>query len=197
MPGAKGIRRKGSGDRRVEICDTRFAASEDMIKTNVMRMLDAQKVAYEARVYDASQEFHSADEAAALIGAPVGQVYKTLVVLSQDAPKGGGRNKPMLVMVASDREVDLRLLAKSVQAKKLRMATKKEAEEMTGAQIGGISALAQLNKGFEILLDARALEIQTIHISGGVRGVDVALRVTDLARVTNAKLVQATSSELK
>lgn len=166
-----------------------------MIKTNAMRMLDAQKVAYEVKVYDDSQEFHSADKAAALIGAPVEQVYKTLVVLSEDAGKGGGRKKPMLVMVASDREVDLRLLARSVGEKKLRMATKKEAEQLTGAQIGGISALAQLNKGFEILLDARALSLDTIHVSGGVRGVDISLRVTDLIRLTGAKTVQATPQE--
>lgn len=172
--------------------DRRGAMGGVMIKTNAMRMLEAQKVAYEAKVYDDSQEFHSADEAAALIGAPVEQVYKTLVVLSEDAPKGGGRKKPMLVMVASDREVDLRLLAKSVGEKKLRMATKKEAEQLTGAQIGGISALAQLNKGFEILLDARAMELERIHVSGGVRGVDIALQVVDLVRVTRAKAVSAT-----
>ena len=130
-----------------------------------------------------------------MIGAPVEQVYKTLVVLAEDAPKGGGRKKPMLVMVASDREVDLRLLAKSLGEKKLRMATKKEAEQLTGAQIGGISALAQLNKGFEILLDARALALDMIHVSGGVRGVDIALHVTDLVRVANAKAVEATLQE--
>lgn len=165
----------------------------NMIKTNAMRMLDAQKVKYEAKVYDDSQEFHSADEAAALIGAPVEQVYKTLVVLSEDAPKGGGRKKPLLVMVASDREVDLRLLAKGTGDKKLRMATKKEAEQLTGAQIGGISALAQLNKGFEMLLDARALALETIHVSGGVRGVDIALSVEDLVKVTRARVLEATS----
>lgn len=155
-----------------------------------MRMLDSQKIQYTATEYDAAKEFHSAEEAAALIGAPVEQVYKTLVVL-RETP----RAKPLLVMVASHREIDLRVLAKSIGEKKLRMATKKEAEQLTGAQIGGISALAQLNKGFEILLDTPALELETIHVSGGVRGVDIQLRVADLQRVTKAKLVQATNIE--
>lgn len=158
-----------------------------MNKTNAMRMLDAQKVEYRAVVYDEAGEFHSADEAAALIGAPVDQVYKTLVVL-REPPRG----KPMLVMVASDREVDLRVLAKSMGEKKLRMATKKEAEELTGAQIGGISALALLNKGFEMLLDKPAQDLAMIHVSGGVRGVDIQLRPADLQRVTKAKIVEAT-----
>lgn len=163
-----------------------------MNKTNAMRLLDTQKVQYRVTAYDEAGDFHSAEEAAELIGAPMEQVYKTLVVLSEDAPKGGARKKPMLVMVASHREVDLRLLAKSVGEKKLRMATKKEAEQLTGAQIGGISALAQLNKGFVILLDRPATELETIHVSGGTRGVDIQLNVADLQRVTRAILVTAT-----
>ncbi len=163
-----------------------------MIKTNAMRLLEANKIEYEAFVYDDAGEFHSAEDAAQLIGAPVESVYKTLVVLHDDAAKGGPRIKPMLVMVASHREIDLRALAKSIGAKKLRMATKKEAEQLTGAQIGGISALAQLNKGFEMLLDARAQNLEWIHVSGGVRGLDLKLRVQDLLRVTNAKFARAT-----
>ena len=155
-----------------------------------MRLLDAQKISFTTTIYDDAGEFHSADEAAALIGAPVEQVYKTLVVLRESSTP---RAKPMLVMVASNREIDLRVLAKSIGEKKLRMATKKEAEQLTGAQIGGISALAQLNKGFEILLDEPALHLETIHVSGGVRGLDIALRVADLQRVTNATIVSATN----
>jgi Cys-tRNA(Pro)/Cys-tRNA(Cys) deacylase len=164
-----------------------------MNKTNAMRVLEAHKIEYTALVYDDAGEFHSAEEAAQLLGAPVEQVYKTLVVLHDDANKSGPRKKPMLVMVASHREIDLRVLAKSVGAKKLRMATKKEAEQLTGAQIGGISALAQLNKGFEMLLDETAQQLEWIHVSGGVRGLDLKLRAQDLARVTNAKFVQATA----
>src|SRR5690242_13418148 len=130
-----------------------------MKKTNAMRVLDAQKIAYETTEYDDVGEFHSADEAAQLIGAPVEQVYKTLVVL-RETP----RSKPMLVMVSANREIDLRLLAKSIGEKKLRMATKKEAEQLTGAQIGGISALAQLNRGFEMYIDAPARNLDMIHV---------------------------------
>lgn len=155
-----------------------------------MRVLEARKIPYEIFVYDAAGEFHSAAEAAALLGAPVEAVYKTLVVLNEDAC--GSRKKPLLVMIASDREIDLRVLAKSVGAKKLRMATKKEAERLTGAQIGGISALAQLNKGFEILLDETANTLEWIHVSGGARGVDLKLRVADLVRVTRAQWIAAT-----
>jgi Cys-tRNA(Pro)/Cys-tRNA(Cys) deacylase len=98
-------------------------------------------------------------------------------------------------MVASNREVDLRRLAKSVGEKKLRMATKKEAEQLTGAPIGAISALAQLNKGFEMLVDGTIEGVDWVHVSGGVRGVDLGLRAADLIRVTGARTVEATGNE--
>ena len=167
-------------------------------KLNSMRVLDARKIPYVAIEYDASREFHSATEAAQLIGAPAESGYKTLVVLrgpstsSGQAPKSG---KPLLVLIASPREVDLKLLAQSLgdAKRKLRMATQREAESLTGLQVGGISALALLNRGFEIVLDEPALALDQIHISAGQRGVDLCLAVKDLIAVTNAKVVRATS----
>jgi Cys-tRNA(Pro)/Cys-tRNA(Cys) deacylase len=129
-------------------------------------------------------------DAAELIGAPVEAVYKTLVVL-RDPPKSG---KPLLVLIASHREVDFKLLAKSLGSakQKLRMATQREAESLTGLQVGGISALALLNRGFEIALDEPAAALDQIHISAGQRGVDLRLAVKDLVAVTGAKVVRAT-----
>ncbi len=152
-----------------------------------MRLLDSRKIAYEATTYDESGEFHSATVAAQLIGAPAASVYKTLVVLREPAQKG----KPILVMIASDSAVDLKALAKAVGEKKLRMATQREAESLTGLEVGGISALALLNRGFEICLDRAALALDQIHISAGQRGVDLRLAVSDLIAVTRARTVDA------
>ena len=157
-------------------------------KLNSMRLLESRKIPYVAKTYDVSGEFHSGTQAAQLIGAPVESVYKTLVVL-REPPKSG---KPILVMIASEHEVDLKLLAKSVNEKKLRMATQKEAETLTGLQVGGISALALLSKPFEVCLDRPALDFEHIHISGGQRGLDVQIGVKDLIQLTKAKVVEAT-----
>ncbi len=160
-------------------------------KLNSMRLLEQRKISYTAKTYDASGEFHSATEAAQLLGAPIESVYKTLVVLREPVKAG----KPMLIMIAAEREVDLKLLAKSLgdAKQKLRMATQREAESLTGLQVGGISALALLNRGFEILLDEPALALDQIHISAGQRGIDLQLAVKDLIAVTRAKTVRATT----
>jgi Cys-tRNA(Pro)/Cys-tRNA(Cys) deacylase len=95
-------------------------------------------------------------------------------------------------MVGADRELDLKKLAKAVGEKRLRMATHKEAESLTGLKVGGISALALLNKGFEVLIDQTALGLESIVVSAGQRGINLRLRVDDLIRATGAKAVEAT-----
>jgi len=163
-----------------------------------MRLLDSRGIKYIAKEYDPSGEFHSATDAAALIGAAPEQVYKTLVVL-RDPSTSSGRTpparKPIVVMIASDAEVDLKLLAKSLGApkQKLRMATQREAESLTGLQVGGIGALALLNRGFEICIDSHATALDQIHISAGQRGVDLQMNLQDLIALTRAKVVDAVS----
>jgi Cys-tRNA(Pro)/Cys-tRNA(Cys) deacylase len=152
------------------------------IRNNVTRLLDARKVAYEA--FELPPEKHSAEETAALLGVPEHHVYKTLVVLRET--KG---RKPLLVMTPAGRELNVKALAVSLGEKKLHMATQREAEALTGLQVGGISALALLNRGFEVCLDRSALDLPHIHISAGQRGANLRLKVADLVKLTNAKLV--------
>jgi prolyl-tRNA editing enzyme YbaK/EbsC (Cys-tRNA(Pro) deacylase) len=46
-----------------------------------MRFLESRGIPFVAREYDASGDFHSALEAAQLIGVSADAVYKTLVIL--------------------------------------------------------------------------------------------------------------------
>lgn len=152
-------------------------------KLNSMRILDQQKVSYVVREFPDS--IHSADGVADYFSLPHESVYKTLVVLP---PTG----KPMLVMVAGSRELDLRKVAASVGQKKVQMAPHKEAERLTGLQTGGISALALLHKNFAVYIDQPVLELERVLVSAGKRGVNLELPVQELIRVTKAKVIEAT-----
>ncbi|HEX8229468.1 MAG TPA: aminoacyl-tRNA deacylase [Chloroflexia bacterium] len=155
-------------------------------KTNAMRVLDAHQVAYEAHFY--SPEVHSADEVARTVGAEPAHVFKTLVVLPES-----GSGRPLLVMMPANAELDLKLLGQqpAVGEKRLRMATQREAESLTGLLVGGISPLALLQKGFRILIDGSVLGLDRIYISGGQRGVNLSLAAADLLKVTRASPVVA------
>jgi Cys-tRNA(Pro)/Cys-tRNA(Cys) deacylase len=155
-------------------------------KLNSLRFLEAQGIAYEEIRFP--ETIHSAKDVADYLGLSASQVYKTLVVL---APQG----KPMLVMIAGDREIQLKRLAHALGEKKLRMATQKEAEALTGLKIGGISALALHHRGFRVYLDRAAAALEELLVSAGHRGADVRLRVVDLIRITGAVFTDATTPE--
>jgi len=153
-------------------------------KTNAMRMLEARKIPFEAYTFD--PDIHSADGVAEALGLPTHQVYKTLVVVRQ-------QGKPLLVLVAGDRELDLKRLARAVGEKKLRMAPYKEAESLTGLQVGGISALELINRSFDVYIDRAAKRLSHILVSAGCRGINLKLNVEDLIRITSARVVEATA----
>jgi Cys-tRNA(Pro)/Cys-tRNA(Cys) deacylase len=154
-----------------------------MQKTLAMRLLDGKKIAYEAVTYP--EDERDAVLVAKHLGVPARQVFKTLVVTRE-------RGKPLLVMIPADRQLDLKRLASELGEKKLQMASHQEAERLTRLQVGGISALALVNRGFAVTLDVTAQEFEAIFVSAGVKGINLKVGVADLVRLTRAKMVRAT-----
>jgi Cys-tRNA(Pro)/Cys-tRNA(Cys) deacylase len=158
-----------------------------VIANNVTRMLDAKKIPYIA--FELPVEKLGAVETARLLNVPLKQVYKTIVV------KREAKGKPILAVVPGSTDVDLKRLAKTVSEKKLYLPTEREAEQLTGLQAGGISPLALLNKGFQVVLDSSAQAYAEIHVSGGQRGLNIRLPVQALIELTNARITPITQED--
>lgn len=152
-----------------------------MQKLNSMRLLEQHKVPYEAVPYP--DNLRDAEQIAEVLGVPPYMVYKTLVV-EPDRPGA----KPVLVMIASDRTLDLKKLAAVAGAKKVRMAAHKDAEAHTGLKVGGISALALTHKNWTVFLDQPATEHEHILVSAGQRGMDIRVPTQALIRVLRARI---------
>lgn len=151
-----------------------------MATNNVTRLLDSRKVAY--TVFDLPAEKVGAIETARRLNVPVEIVFKTIVITRE---KSG---KPLLVVIPGNHTVDLKLVAAVVGEKKVHLPTQREAESLTGLQAGGISPLALINKGFQVVLDQSASHFDQIHISGGQRGLNIRLPVKALIDLTHARL---------
>ncbi len=151
-----------------------------MIHNNVTRMLDAKKINYTA--YELPVEKIGAEAAAQILGVPASEVYKTIVVLRE------GKGKPLLILVPGGTEVNLKAVARVIGEKKVHLATERQAEEITGLQAGGISPLALINRGFQVLINSSANSLVSLHVSGGVRGLNLRIGVIDLVRLTHAKV---------
>ena len=149
------------------------------IATNVTRLLDARKIPY--TIFETPAEKLGALETARFLDVSPDSVFKT-IVLTRERPR-----KPLLVVVPGPREVDLKLLAAALGEKKVTLPSEREAEALTGLQAGGISPLALINKGFQVVIDSSAQALGEIHISGGQRGLNIKLPVEALAKLTNAR----------
>src|SRR5919108_3016255 len=147
-------------------------------KSNVIRMLESRHISCQAYTY--ATDIRSAEDVAQALGVPAHEVYKTLVVLP---PRG----KPLLVIIPGPWALDLKRLAQALGEKRLRMATHQEAEELTGLQVGGISALALLDRGFRVYVEQAARALTEFVVSAGQRGMNLRLRIDDFMRLTKAR----------
>ena len=155
-------------------------------KTQAMRVLDGLDIPYQ--VIEFPEDIHDATEVAIYAHVLPDHVYKTLVVESTDAG-----SKPMLFMIASNNQLDLKKVAKAMGIKKAHMARHADAERMTGLKVGGISALALLNKGFEIYIDEWIEVLDFVLVSAGQRGINLRLSAEDLLRATSAQIVDVSA----
>jgi Cys-tRNA(Pro)/Cys-tRNA(Cys) deacylase len=151
------------------------------VVNNVTRLLDSKKVRYQ--VFEVPAEKLGATETARLLGVDPALVYKTIVVTRE-------RGKPLLAVIPGPNRVDLKRLAAALGEKKVSLPTEREAEALTGLQAGGISPLALLNKGFQVVIDTSAQEQGEIHISGGQRGLNIRLPARALAELTRARFAE-------
>jgi Cys-tRNA(Pro)/Cys-tRNA(Cys) deacylase len=154
---------------------------------NITRFLDSHGVSY--TTFETPAEKMGALETAAFLKVPVDHIFKTIVV-TRERPK-----KPVLVVIPGGNVVDLKRLAAFLGEKKVHLPTEREAEQLTGLQAGGISPLALINKGFQVVIDSAAQNYPEIHVSGGQRGLNIRLPVANLASLTSARFASVSRTE--
>lgn len=153
-------------------------------KTNAARLLDKLKIAYDLIEYEVDESDLSAIHVAKSTNQNIKQIYKTIVCVCE--PK-----KYVVGCVAGDLELDLKALAVSCKVKRCELLNLKDLEKITGYIRGGCSPLA-MKKQFETFIDSSALELEYLLVSAGVRGKQIKIAPSDLAKATNAKFVKIT-----
>ena len=116
--------------------------------------------------------------AAAALAIPEERIFKTLV-----ADVDG---KLVAAVVPVARELDPKRLAEAVGGRRAAMADPAVAERATGYVVGGISPIGG-RRPMPTVVDASALEWDTVFVSGGRRGLQVELAPADLVRVTSGR----------
>ena len=148
------------------------------VKTNVMRILEKEQIAYTAHTYDPDGGIDGVSVAAKL-GQNPEQVYKTLVTV--------GKSRALYVFVIPvAEELDLKKAARACGEKAIEMLHVKDLLAHTGYIRGGCSPIG-MKKDYPTYIEELAQLCDTICVSAGKIGAQVELAQADLARVCGAR----------
>ena len=125
--------------------------------------LEQAKVAFKLHEYDYDPDAARVGlQAAEALGVEPARLIKTLMA------KAG--HEVVCVLLASDRELNLKKLAAAAGAKQAVMLGATDAERITGYRVGGISPFGQ-KKRVRAFIDKAALSFPMLVMNGGRRGL--------------------------
>lgn len=146
--------------------------------TPATALLTARKVPFTSHSYEVSPD---APNYGALVAEALGvapeQLFKTLIAEVDGALT--------VAVVPVTGELDLKALAAAVGGKRATLAERTTAERSSGYVRGGISPLGQ-RRPLPTVVDGSAPALEVMYVSGGRRGLQVALAPDDLIRLTSA-----------
>ena len=155
-----------------------MAKKEKEIKTNVMRILEKNKIKFEHYTYEC-EEFVDGLQIADKLNLPYEKVYKTLVTV-------GSSKNYFVFTIPIDKELNLKKAAKSVGEKSVEMIHVKDINAITGYIRGGCTAIG-MKKQFVTRIDELSQKQSTIIVSGGKIGSQIELTPDDWIKATGGE----------
>jgi len=141
-------------------------------KTNVARLLDRAKIAYDLIPYEVDENNLAASHVAEQLGENIECVFKTIVLTA-------GPGKFFVCVVPGNGEIDLKKAAKAAGYKKVELLHMKELLPLTGYIRGGCSPVG-MKKPFPTFFHSTAMDFDHIFVSAGVRGLQLKIAPSDL-----------------
>ena len=154
-------------------------------KTNAMRMLDSAHVDYEAVEYEYDENDLDGHHVAEFLNLPYEEVFKTLVAK-------GDSGAYYVFCLSVDSSVDMKKAAKAAGEQRVEMIPVKDLLAITGYIRGGCSPVG-MKKKFKTIFDEMILLVDTVSVSGGMRGLQIRLKAEDLVKVTDASVCDITA----
>lgn len=153
-------------------------------KTNAVRLVQQAKIPCRESFYEFDEKDLNGNHAAAAIGMPPEQVFKTLVARGEKT----GINVFCIPVCC---ELDLKKAAKAAGDKNMEMVAVKELLNLTGYIRGGCSPVG-MKKKYPTFLDETCILWEEIAVSAGARGHQMILPPEELAGLVDARLADIT-----
>ncbi|MFQ3235770.1 MAG: Cys-tRNA(Pro)/Cys-tRNA(Cys) deacylase [Paraglaciecola sp.] len=148
--------------------------------TPAINFLVKQKIPHKMLQYEHNTNAQSFGlQASEKLGLAAHLVFKTLVVQLDT-------QQLCMAILPVDKMLSMKLMAKACAAKKAQMADKAQVERVTGYVLGGVSPLGQ-KKRLLTFIDVSAAALETMYVSAGKRGLEIAITPQYLSGVLVAK----------
>lgn len=141
-------------------------------KTNAVRILDKEKIAYSLIPYQVDESDLSAVHVAEQLNEPVEQVFKTLVLK-------GDKTGYFVCIIPGAKELDLKRAAKISGNKNCEMIPMKDLLGVTGYIRGACSPIG-MKKVFPSYIDKSCFQFDFIYVSAGKRGLQIKVNPSDI-----------------
>jgi len=136
---------------------------------------------------------HTAADAAAAVGAELGQIVKSLVFV---APDEDGVLEPILCLVSGPNRVDLARLAAVIGSQEIRRASAREANELTGFVIGGIPPIGH-SRPIRVIMDPDLGRFRTVWAAAGIDNAVFPVPPATLRTLANATVAPITEERAR
>ena len=147
--------------------------------TPAINLAKQAKIAFTVHQYQHDDNQDYGHEAVKKLNVTANRIYKTLVAQLD-------KNILAIAIIPVTTQLNMKLFAKSLRAKKALMANTNDVLRSTGYILGGVSPLAQ-KKALVTLIDSTAQQLETMFVSAGKRGLEIELAPCDLIKLCNAQ----------
>jgi Cys-tRNA(Pro)/Cys-tRNA(Cys) deacylase len=154
--------------------------------TPAVLFLEKHKASFDLLEYIHDSSHNSfANEASEKLNLPPELIFKTLVIEVDT-------NRFVVAVIPANKQLSLKGIAKVASGKKAAMAEAKKVQSMSGYVLGGVSPFGQ-KKVLETFIHESAKGCKVVYVSGGKRGLEIAISPLLFKTMLSANFVNITA----
>ena len=135
----------------------------------IKKLLDQNGISHQISEHE---PVYTSEQAARVRRVELKTGVKALVLRTEEG-------KFVMGLVAGDRRIDLKKLAKIVKTKKLRLASPQEVLKITGCEVGAVHPFGNLHR-LPTYLDSSISENDMVNFNAGLHTVSIEMKAKDL-----------------
>lgn len=148
----------------------------------IKSILEASAVPYKVYLHrEMPIEVRSPQDFASALGYEVARIAKTLLLQAADSERF------CVAVLSSNASADLRVIAESLSAEGMRIASKQALARVLGYPQTGVSPIGA--RGIPVLIDEALMQFPSVLIGGGEVGVEIEIAPQSLKQITDAAVL--------